>query len=88
MVKEIEDSLADWAMELGAWGACGGGRSSGISAAGAVLEESGAIVGVVAGGSLVLLAIASPNPAKTDIGSENSANQCSPVSQLNSSRLT
>ena len=33
----------------------------------------------------VLLAIASPIPANTDIGSEKSASQCSPVTQLNSS---
>ena len=32
----------------------------------------------------VLLAIASPTPPKTDSGSENSASQCSPVTQLNS----
>ena len=33
-----------------------------------------------------VLAIASPKPAITDIGSENSANQCNPVTQLNNSR--
>lgn len=32
----------------------------------------------------VLLAIASPIPPNTDIGSENSTSQCSPVTQLNS----
>lgn len=30
-----------------------------------------------------VLAIASPNPPKSDSGSENSASQCSPLTQLN-----
>lgn len=30
-----------------------------------------------------VLAIASPSPPKSDSGSENSANQCSPLTQLN-----
>lgn len=56
------------------WGAASGGVASSESVDGGVAGRID---------ELELLAIASPSPPKIDIGNENSASQCSPVTQLN-----
>lgn len=75
MVNEIDDSGVDGG---------DGWTGSVVSAVfGVVSLVLGAEVAWMAGGEGAL-AIARPNPPKIDNGSEKSANQCSPVTQLNS----
>ena len=81
MVKEIEGS----GLATGRTAGCGESVVfSGVSDDGA----SGARGLATMVGAVVRLAIASPIPPAMARGSEKLANQCSPVSQLNSSRLT
>ncbi len=56
---------------------------SGTFSSGAGITFSMAEFAAMPGDVLELLAIASPTPAITEIGNENSANQCNPVTQLN-----
>ena len=61
------------------WGAGSGSGGVGTSAVDSVGGREGVDV---------LLAIARPTPAKIDSGSEASASQCNPVTQLNSASAT
>lgn len=95
MVKEIEGSRGGLGAELDDCGTWGGDISSAMSAAEGVSPVFGASFGAADGWDVAVmdeadgtrearLAIARPKPPTTVSGSENSASQCSPVTQLNS----
>ena len=94
MVKEIEGLVGCFAWGLGAWGAEAMSGESDVADffSGAsdpiegLMSEGGTVdfdVAVVVESLDGVLAIASPSPPKSDSGSENSASQCSPLTQLN-----
>ena len=75
IVNEIDDSGA---VGVGGW--AGAGVSDAFGVAALALGSGVALMAAEDG----VLAIARPNPLKIDNGSEKSASQCSPVTQLKS----